>query len=113
MGYFERRFVRPSFHDLVTALDEATHAANEEQALLEFDHVYWTAFVSDIRTRPEGVEQWCRNLEPVGPAGVVGVAWWTDSLDRRHFRVWAGSSVDDSFTGQLLPERELGPPAWA
>jgi WD40 repeat protein len=113
MGSYERRFVRPSFHDLVAALDEATRVANQTDNLLEFDHDHWAAFVADIRTQAEGVQHWARAVKHRGPSAVVGLAWWTDAQSRRHFRVWAGSSADASFAEPLLPGLDQGPPTWA
>jgi WD40 repeat protein len=97
MTYFERRLVRPSVHDLVASLDEASRAANAGQALPELDHDHWERFVCDIRAQPEGVEQWHQDSRPAG----VGLAWWTDSLSRRHFRVWAGPASDGN--GEARP----------
>jgi WD40 repeat protein len=113
MGSYERRFVRPSFHDLVAALDEATALANQADNLLALDHDHWAAFVADIRTEPEGVRQWAQEVKYDGPSAVVGLAWWTDALSRRHFRVWAGSAADESYAGQMVPGLDSETPAWA
>jgi WD40 repeat protein len=115
MGYYDRRFVRPSIHDLVAALDEATRAANEPHQRLAFDEEHWPGVVSDIRTQPEGVQQW-RGDDKHGATAVVGLAWWTDAQSRRHFRVWASSSDDEHFTAHLrylLFGGDRQRPAWA
>ena len=112
MGYFERRFVRPTYLQVVDALEEAAREANEAQKVVDQDREQWNAFVSEIRTEAEGVRQWYRNCPPNQGAGLVGIAWWTDHLGRRHFRVWAGSSADGSFRRLFDPEPDSRPPFW-
>jgi hypothetical protein len=113
MGYFERRFVRPTRVQMIDALEQAAREANESRKVVASDRDHWDTFLTRIRDQAEGFRQW-RESE----AGVAGIAWWTDHLRRRHFRVWAGSSRDGSFQRQLHPESALRreedalPPIW-
>jgi WD40 repeat protein len=111
MGFFERHLVRPSHLELVEVLTVATREANEEGLLLDLDQEHWANFVAGLKTEEQGSRQWQRNRLPEG-AGVVGVAWWTDYLGRRHFRIWAGSAADGSFSLLFCPERHPRPPVW-
>jgi WD40 repeat protein len=109
---FDWRMVRPTHLMLVDALAQATAEANEGQRLLELDRDHWDTFVTEIKLLPEGRRQWYRNWLPAGDAGLVGVAWWTDYLGRRHFRVWAGHSSDGSFEALVCPDDDPRPPLW-
>jgi hypothetical protein len=111
MGTFERRFVRPSRFSVVDALEQAATEANEALHVVETGSDHWNAFLADIHEEPEGFRQW-HHREAGSRAGVVGLAWWTDHLRRRHFRVWAGSSADGSYFAQLHPEHHPLPPLW-
>jgi hypothetical protein len=77
MPVFDRRLVRPSVLQLVECLQEASAVAGVSR-----DHEGWQAVVDGIRNEPEGFRQ-------EGTLDVVTVAWWTDYLQRRHFRVQA------------------------
>jgi WD40 repeat protein len=81
MGPYERRFVRPTLLDVLSALEEATQAAYQYTTPPKVNREEQEQFLGAIRTRAEGVQNW----------GRVGLAWWTDALARRHFRVWADS----------------------
>jgi hypothetical protein len=111
MGYFERRLVRPTHVHVVETLEQATREANEVIRAVEQDREQWDAFLSDIRSEPEGCHEWDLNRGP-GGAGGLGIAWWTDHLGRRHFRIYAGSSVDGSFNSLFPPKPSPRPPLW-
>ncbi len=87
MPHFERRFVRPSRFQVVDALMEAALSVHVEPAAVEDEREHWDNFVNELRDQPEGFHQW-------EGEGIVALAWWTDHLRRRHFRIWAGSSDD-------------------
>jgi hypothetical protein len=111
MGFFERRFVRPTHLHVVDVLEQATEEANEAGQAVDQDREQWDAFVSDIREVPEGCHEWLHQGLPHAGTGGVGLAWWTDFLKRRHFRIWAGSSADGSFARLFGAERKR-PPMW-
>jgi hypothetical protein len=110
MGYFERRLVRPTLAHVVETLEQATREANEVLPVVEHDREQWDAFVRDIRSEPEGCREW--DLCATTWAGGLGIAWWTDHLGRRHFRIYAGSSADGSFAYLFPTKPHPRPPLW-
>jgi hypothetical protein len=87
MPHFERRFVRPSRFQVVDALMQAAQGVRAGPAGAEDERERWDNFVNELRDQPEGFQQWEGD-------GIVALAWWTDHLRRRHFRIWAGSADD-------------------
>jgi WD40 repeat protein len=122
MRVYDCRLVRPTHARLVDALDEATRAADEGCPLLGLDREHWHAFVPLIRSSPEGMRCWPRTNWRLLAVALLRVAWWTDHLGRRHFRVWAdrwlrrdwmSSALDRDERFQALYAREeRRPPLW-
>jgi WD40 repeat protein len=112
MPHFERRFVRPSHFQVVDALMQAVQSVHAEPASVEEERARWDYFVTELREQPEGQHQWDDSDSPGITRGIVAIAWWTDHLRRRHFRIWAGSSDDGS--DQLLRRNDSAPrpPMW-
>jgi hypothetical protein len=77
MPVFDQRLVRPSVLQLVDCLEQASAEAG-----IPCDRVAWQELLEGLRTEPEGFRQ-------EGTSGAVSLAWWTDHLHRRHFRVEA------------------------
>ena len=111
MGYFERRYVRPSHFQVVDSLEQAVAEVSEQQEIAEPNSDYWDNFVREIRAQPEGCQQW-QATDKTTRSGIVGIAWWTDYLGRRHFRIWAGVAADRSASFQPHPDPERQPPLW-
>jgi WD40 repeat protein len=119
---FERRFLQPAAAELVQALVEATQTANQRcrVGLLKLEEAECRRFVAGIESRPEGSERW---LPPDAAKGLlagtargtlVGIAWWTDRLGRRHARV-VGRRVEPEnpqFDNRFGPLEEMRPPLW-
>jgi WD40 repeat protein len=106
MRVFDRRLVRPTHLHLVESLQEATTAANQGQELLELPPNHWYNLATTIRPEPEGHRSWWAG----GGAARMALAWWTDALARRHFRIWADHrAVSDWQARSREPER---PPLW-
>jgi hypothetical protein len=117
MRVFDRRLVRPTYLHLVQSLREATAAANGGEQLLEFGPEHWPAFATTLRPEPEGLRGWAGAGEP-GGAARLGLAWWTDHLGRRHFRIWADRQPAGDRPLRGGPASRLGandscrPPLW-
>jgi WD40 repeat protein len=112
MAFFDCRMISPTRVALVDALTRAAEVVDLPGGLLDLDDDHWFRFVAEVRSLPEGRRQWKWVWDRRTDARLVGVAWWTDSLRRRHFRVWAGHSSDGSFTRLLCPENDPRPPLW-
>ncbi|MGL4554826.1 MAG: hypothetical protein ACRC33_26975 [Gemmataceae bacterium] len=97
---FDRLLVRPTVLEICAALREAQRAANAVFVTLKHDPEHWQAVVAGLRDRPAGRMQWMRRV--AGQRGWVGMTWWTDPDDRRHFRVvgacmWDGKGKTGPF----------------
>lgn len=93
MGILDRRLLDPPPAQLAAALGKATRSANGRMTrrLVRYDRPYWERFARRIAGRPEGLREWAGGSDrSTGPAAHVAVAWWTDYLGRRHFRVLGG-----------------------
>jgi WD40 repeat protein len=95
MARYDRRLVRPSVHQLVEALAEASSR----------DRAFWHSVVEGIPGAPEGFEQWLGG-------GVVSLAWWTDAEGRRHFRVQGCREDDPAYPLVVWPEGQEMCPLW-
>jgi hypothetical protein len=95
MAQYDRRFVRPSVHQLLEALTEASSRASS----------HWQGVLERIREVPEGFEQW-------RDGGVASLAWWTDAERRRHFRVQGCTADDPEFARVCWPSDQEMSPLW-
>ncbi len=95
MAQYDRRFVRPSVHQLLEALTEASSRASS----------HWQGVLERIREVPEGFGQW-------RDGGVVSLAWWTDADRRRHFRVQGCTADDPEFARVCWPSDQEMSPLW-
>jgi WD40 repeat protein len=119
---FERRFLQPAAAELVQALVEATQTANQRcrVGLLNVEEAEYRRFVAGTESRPEGAERWLppdaakAMLAGTARGTLVGIAWWTDRLGRRHARV-VGRRVEPEnphFDNRFGPLEEMRPPLW-
>jgi hypothetical protein len=112
MAPFERRFVRPSHFQVVDALMQAAESAGTDLSVVEESREFLDSFVTELHDQQEGYHQWKETDLPGNCPGIVAIAWWTDHLHRRHFRIWAGSSEDENHDSLLLDESDPRPPLW-
>jgi hypothetical protein len=116
MANYDRVLVGPGKEELEGALAEVIAQANRNcRRQLGWPLEGWPAVAQEFDLRPEGWRQWQggeMSLHPE-PRAVVGLAWWTDFLGQRHFRV-AGlrlrSTGVGSTTVPLSPRGEALPP---
>jgi hypothetical protein len=95
MPAFDCFLLDPSPEALVAAMVEAVETANKRcrKGLLKPDETAFRRLAKDITARPEGVERRCRvagkgtRQRSAARATLLGVAWWTDPVGRRHVRV--------------------------
>jgi WD40 repeat protein len=122
MPAFERRFLQPTAAELAQALVEATQTANQRcrVGLLKLDEAEYRHFAEGTGARPEGSERWLppdavkQILAGIARGTLVGIAWWTDRLGRRHARV-VGRRVEPEnphFDSRFGPLDEVRPPLW-
>jgi hypothetical protein len=110
---FERRFVRPSHFQVVDALVQAAEAVGTDSSAVAEMRQRWDSFVTDLHHQPEGFHRWDERDGLRTSDGIVAIAWWTDHLRRRHFRIW-GDSLDNG-SHHYAPghdESDPGPPFW-
>jgi len=86
MAAFDRRLLDPSREELVDVMQAAARAANLRRrvGLLNLDAALGSRCADAVAAEPEGVHR--LGGAPHG-VSMVGVAWWTDRLGRRHIRV--------------------------
>ena len=87
---FERLLLDPEEMDLSAALDEAAQAANAgaRTRALPAGRTLWAEARREDADRPEGFRVW-KVSDRQFPLPVVALAWWTDRLGARHYRVFA------------------------
>jgi len=110
MPRFDKHLIRPTHLELVQALEEAARQANALCTVVEYERDGWEALVRELRHEPEGFRHWLRQWGKKSPGGVLTLAWWTDFMGRRHFRVSAGSSADEGFWD--MAKTRDAPPFW-
>jgi WD40 repeat protein len=110
MARFDTHLFRPTLNRVVEALVDATSAANREVDLLHREREHWEEFVAALRDLPEGRRQWADTAW--GDTALVSIAWWTDYLGQRHFRICAGNSRDGSYQDFNVQRRDRRPPLW-
>jgi hypothetical protein len=114
MPAFDRVRIDPSADDLVRALDEALKCANQRcrVGLLEVDEAAFRQLAGPFAKKPEGWAAWVAGAaslaehDPSQRATLVGAAWWTDALGRKHLRV-VGRRLEP---GNVLRTNLFGPP---
>jgi hypothetical protein len=95
MPAFDRVLIDPPADALVTALTEALESANKRCriGLLQADEGAFRKLARPFATKREGSATWvagapsAAELAPEQRATLVGAAWWTDALGRKHLRV--------------------------
>jgi hypothetical protein len=110
MARYDTRLVAPTHVRLSAALAEATACANQGVGLLRLDIDHWEDFLSQAQATPIGRRQWSDTLR--GETARVAVAWWTDHLHRRHFRILGGNSRDRSYRSLAAARTDPRPPLW-
>src|SRR5262249_54552531 len=56
---------------------------------------------------PEGLRLWEKHTTPAEGAALVRLAWWTDGLTRRHFRVSACHGTPADLSAWQSPEDDI------
>lgn len=111
MARHDRILVSPTRGNLVEELLAAQGRANEEVGVLApLDYFKWESLVRQMGERPEGRQQWSDTRH--GDTARVAIAWWTDHLGRRHFRVVGGNSRDGSCRNLSSTRTDHRPPLW-
>jgi hypothetical protein len=95
MPPYDTLFLQPERDDLIETLVEATATANRRCRVgkLELNEKVFAACADTIAAQPEGVTQWIEGVPraeectPTVRATLVGAAWWTDPVGRRHVRI--------------------------
>jgi hypothetical protein len=88
MAAIDERLIDPEQQALARLLDRATRVANARLPArrVRKDLFDWHQFVRRQRNRPEGCQVFNGGRGTL-PAALVRVAWWTDAIGRRHWRV--------------------------
>jgi hypothetical protein len=121
MFQFDRILVAPGRADLERTLTEATAAANKgcRARLLHWTPAATDALLLDNAAAPAGFRQWTgtgegkRRGSGNDKQSAVAVVWWTDRLQRVHYRI-ASDRVECAFSHSqnLLCPYEERPPLW-
>src|SRR5262245_17335381 len=87
-AFIDQRLIDPRPEVLVRHLLKATRAANGRlrKRRVEKDETFWQRFVKRAQKKPEG-QQRCNGGHGSIGAALVTVAWWTDHVGRRHWRL--------------------------
>ncbi|MFQ3649086.1 MAG: hypothetical protein SNJ75_02045 [Gemmataceae bacterium] len=88
LATFDRLLVQPTFHHLLETLREASHQLNQPCEVLPFTNDDWVGKLGQIQQQAEGIHL-CQEQFP-SRYGWLLLAWWTDRLKRRHFRIRGG-----------------------
>jgi hypothetical protein len=95
MPAFDRVLIDPPADELVRALDEARASANKRcrVGLLTVAEDTFRRLATTFAKKAEGSAAWVAGAtspaehDPTQRATLVGAAWWTDALGRKHLRV--------------------------
>jgi WD40 repeat protein len=95
MPAFDWLEVDPAAEEIAAVMVQAVETANKRCRLgkLTPDLTAYRHFAEGMSDKPEGVGQWIEGVRdpaafpPNERATLLGVAWWTDPLGRRHVRV--------------------------
>src|SRR5262249_11346674 len=90
-AFTDERLIDPRPEDLVCLLRKATKGANGRlrKRRVEKNEDSWWRFFQWAQKKPEGRQRYGRGSD----GAQVRVAWWTDHVGRRHWRV-IGRRVD-------------------
>src|SRR5262245_16694865 len=109
MNRFDVHLISPSATGLLEALVQATETANRELVRLPgLDGTFWQCLLPAVRAEASGWRQW--DSLRWHSYTVVGLAWWTDRIRRRHFRVYGGQSLHDEPDPLYVPPDDPRPP---
>jgi WD40 repeat protein len=88
MPHFDVCLLDPTVKQLVSALGRASRTANSHlrQRRLDLDAARWERILRRLPRNPEGLRAWTAGYGGC-PAARVILGWWTDELQRRHYRV--------------------------
>src|SRR5262249_32984997 len=104
----EERLIDPSPDTLVAALVAVTGQAQGSSSLVRRGAKAWRQFLQETAGLPEGARRWVADPDhgayrpDHGGHPVVNVAWWTDHVGRRHWRL-EGWGPDPEEGGLLTP----------
>jgi hypothetical protein len=89
MATLDERRIDPSADDVARLLLRAMRSANRGlvQRRLEHDLSFWHRLARFAARRPQGCQKWQGGRGGV-PAALVRLAWWTDHVGRRHYRIF-------------------------
>ena len=95
MPAFDRVLIDPPADALVPALTEALQAANKRcrVGVLKADAATFAGLAGPFTEKPQGSAAWVAGAPSLAQynanerATLVGAAWWTDALGRKHLRV--------------------------
>jgi hypothetical protein len=118
----EKTFLGPTAEAVEAALADVVQQANyrAQKGKLTPDPAAYSACAAEMLSRPAGVRVWIGGLARPEDcradtlASLVGAAWWTDHLGRKHARV-VGRRLErgDQFHQRSFgPRSEVRPPAW-
>lgn len=104
MKPFDERRIDPSTDELVNLLQRAMRRANARLTKRRIDkkQQFWLDFVRRQRSKPHGVMQYQGGRGGI-PAARMRIAWWSDPIGRRHWRV-IGEQLDYTHRDTLPPE---------
>jgi hypothetical protein len=119
MTSYDRVLIQPARAELEQALGAAVTAAKGggRLRLLRWPLDGCPAFLDEVEGRPEGWRQW-NGGEGRGRSGasraVVVLAWWTDAVGRKHYRVVGrrGNFTRPFLSNLLCPSGKPRPPLW-
>jgi hypothetical protein len=122
MPSFDASFVQAAAEELVKAMAEAVAAANKRCRVgkLTADEAAYRDFIHNEMAAPEGVRRWIAGTQTQdegsapGRATLLGVAWWTDPVGRKHVRV-VGRRLEPSSEhhhNRFIPPGKTRPPRW-
>jgi hypothetical protein len=122
MPPFDCSFIQPAEDPLARTMVEAVQTANKRCRVgkLTLDEAAYRRFVSQEMGAAEGVRQWMAETALSGlnssmdRATLLGVAWWTDLLGRKHVRV-VGRRVEgwaEHARNLFAPHGALRRPLW-
>jgi WD40 repeat protein len=122
MPSFDATLVQPAEAELAGAMLQAVETANKRCRVgkLKPDQAAYRQFVHEEMTAAEGVGRWLGGTAAPAQglaserATLLGVAWWTDPLGRKHVRV-AGRRIEsfsDHYCNCFVAASTTRPPLW-
>jgi hypothetical protein len=113
---FDQVLLAPERAAVVKSLAEAVETANRRctRGLLELSPQQRSGAVKRLERQPEGTQVWSGTEDLGQRSTVVGLAWWSDHLGRKHIRV-AGRRREphkELWSTRFGVPGEERPPAW-